>query len=75
MQPLHSPVTLPPLTLSAGNKAGISIHPSDAVRLHLADGAYVVVVWMDVRSVLRDCGSGGKLCDNEYHHIHDFKPS
>ena len=22
------------------------IHPSDAVRLHLADGAYVVVVWM-----------------------------
>ena len=30
---------------------------------------------MDVRSVLRGCGSGGKLCDNEYHHIHDFKPS
>ena len=44
--PIHSPVSLPPLTLSAGNKAGISIHPSDAVRLHLADGAYVVVVWM-----------------------------
>ena len=71
MQPLHSPVSLPPLTLSAGNKAGISIHPSDAVRLHLADGAYVVVVWMCGRC----CGSGGKLCDNEYHHIHDFKPS
>ena len=73
MQPLHSPVSLPPLTLSAGNKAGISIHPSDAVRLHLA----VRCVRMDVRSrsVLRGCGSGGKLCDNEYHHIHDFKPS
>ena len=45
--PLSShPATSGHRLLYAGNKAGISIHPSDAVRLHLADGAYVVVVWM-----------------------------